>query len=442
MKLYNLKMFILGLAALAVFGTSCELDDIPDPNNPTLEALTDGGTAEDIRLMATGLESAIRSDIEFYYWTVSIVGREYYDLRGTDPRYTGELLGAEGAILDNNGFLTTRTFGGRYRAIRNANNFLTALDNTSASFTTEEINAYRGFATALKAYQLLLVFNHQYQNGSRTDVADVDNLGPIVSYDEGLRFIQEQLDEAAELLNNGGDAFAFNSTLEETPAEMAQFANALGARVALYRNDKDGALSRLENSYFDLDGDLNRGTYHQFGASGNDTRNPLFNVPNTTPYVATADFLANADAGDTLRLPMKVTPFVETEDLSLPITLAGLSGDTQVTLYSSDVASIPIIRNEELILIYAEANIGSDTDAAVEALSRIRMAAGIEEGYTGGTSDEELLDAVLQERRYSLYGEGHRWIDLRRLGRLDEIVKDRPDDVIHVMFPLPVLETP
>ncbi len=440
MKLYNLKMFILGLAALMVFGTSCELDDIPDPNNPTLEGLTNGGTAEDIRLMASGLEASLRSDLEFYYWTVSIVGREYYDLRGTDPRYTGELLGAEGAILDNNGFLTTRTFGGRYRAIRNANNFLTALENTSASFTTGEINAYQGFARLAKAYQLLLVFNHQFQNGSRIDVADVDNLGPIVGYDEGLRFIQEELDAAADLLNDGGDAFAFNSTLADTPAEMARLANSLGARVALYRGDDDGALSRLENSYFDLDGDLDTGSYHRFGASGNDTRNPLFNVPNQTAYVVANDFLENAEEGDT-RVSDKTTPFMETDDLTLPISLGGISGDTQVTLFDSDVAPLPIIRNEELILIYAEANIGSDNDATVEALNVVRNAAGLDD-YDGGTSDDELLDAVLQERRYSLFGEGHRWIDLRRTGNLDRIVKQLEGSVVHTQFPLPILETP
>lgn len=440
MRLYNLKTFILGLTALMLFGTSCELDDIPDPNNPTLEALTNGGTAEDISLMATGLEASLRSDLEFYYWTVSIVGREYYDLRGTDPRYTGELMGAEGAILDNNGFLTTRTFGGRYRAIRNANNFLDALDNTSASFTPEQINAYRGLAIAAKAYQLMLVFNHQYQNGSRIDVADTDNLGPIVSYEEGMRFVVNQFDEAAGLLNNGGDAFASASTLADSPAGLAQFAKAMSARASLYLGDKGAALASLQGSYFDLEGDLNTGTYLQFGAGGNDTRNPLFNVLNTTPYVVTADFLANAEEGDT-RIDDKTTPFVETEDLTLPISLAGLEGDVQVTLYDSDVASIPIIRNEELILIYAEANIGTNNDETVAALNIIRNAAGLDD-YSGDTDDASLLDAVLQERRYSLFGEGHRWIDLRRTGKLGEIVVDRPGDVVHTQFPLPVLEMP
>lgn len=431
MKLFNIKTFILGLAALAVFGTSCELEDIPNPNGPTLEGL-DGATAEDVRLLATGLESVLRNDIEFYYWTTSMIAREYYDLRGTDPRYTGELLGAEGAILDNNGFLTTRTFSGRYRAVRNANNFLDILASTSASFTTNEINAYEGLAGVVKAYSLLLVLNHQYQNGIRLDVADVDNLGPFVSYEDGLRAIEGQLRVAAEQLENGGEAFAFPSTLADTPAEMAQFANALKARVDLYLGNKAAALVSLQNSYFDLEGDLDAGTYHQFGASGNDILNPLFTVPGVTLYIATGSFLNAAEEGDA-RVSSKTTQLDET------FALDGLSGDVQVTLYDSQTSPVPIIRNEELILISAEANIGTDNDAAVAAINVVRNAAGLDD-YSGATDDASLLDAVLNERRFSLFGEGHRWIDLRRTDRLDEIVLDRPGDVVHTQFPRPILE--
>lgn len=438
MKLFNIKMFILGLAALTVFGTSCELEDIPNPNGPTFEGLADGATAEDIRLLATGLESVLRNDLEFYYWTTSIVGREYYDLRGTDPRYTGELLGAQGAILDNNGFLTTRTFSGRYRAIRNANNFLEALANTAASFTPGETSAYQGMAGVVKAYSLLLVLNHQFENGVRLDVADVENPGPFVSYEEGLRSIVEQLDAAAALLNNGGDAFAYTSTLAATPAEMAQFANALAARVNIYQGDKNAALGHLQNSFFDIAGDMNAGVYHQFGASGNDILNSLFNVPNVTAYVAQADFLADAETGD-MRVEAKTTPFVASDELQLPISLDGLSGDVQVTLYESQTSPVPIIRNEELILLYAEANIGTDNDEAVTAIDAVRTAAGLP-AYDGGTDDDSLVDAILNERRYSLFGEGHRWVDMRRYNRLDQIPIDREGSVIHVQFPRPILE--
>jgi len=64
-------------------------------------------------------------------------------------------------------------------------------------------------------------------------------------------------------------------------------------------------------------------------------------------------------------------------------------------------------RNEELILIYAEAQIGRD------------------------------VNEVLKQRRYSLLGEGHRWCDLRRKGRLGEVNVDRVGDIVHTEFPRP-----
>ena len=74
-----LCVFFLGL-------TSCEVDEVLNPNAPTVESFENGATLADLQLLATGLQSVIRSDMQFYFWTTNMVGREYYDLRGTDPR--------------------------------------------------------------------------------------------------------------------------------------------------------------------------------------------------------------------------------------------------------------------------------------------------------------------------------------------------------------------
>ncbi|MDP4247858.1 MAG: RagB/SusD family nutrient uptake outer membrane protein, partial [Bacteroidota bacterium] len=49
---------------------------------------------------------------------------------------------------------------------------------------------------------------------------------------------------------------------------------------------------------------------------------------------------------------------------------------------------------------------------------------------------------LLYERRYSLYYEGHRWIDMRRYGLLGQLPIDRPGDDVWSEFPLPVSEQP
>lgn len=448
MKFFNIKT--LGLCFLTTFMltlNSCEVEPVENLNGPTLESVENGATLADLRLLASGLESIIRGDMQFYYWTVSIVGREYWDLNNTDPRYTGELLGAQGGDLDNNGFLTTRPFSGRYRAIRNAQVLINAVTKSSASLTQQEENGFIGYAKTLQAYELLLVLNHQYQNGIRTDVADPDNLGPFVSYDQGLTDIAALLDEATGLLANAGSEFIFflssgmnriSGGADVSPIEFAEFAEAIAARVALYQGDKAGALEHVNKSFMDIDGDMAKGAYHAFGASGNDLRNPLFYVPNTNKYTVHPTWLAEAEAGDT-RIAQKTTAY-DPAEIAVPVTADGLSGDTQVSLYGSNVDAVPMIRNEELILIYAEANIGSDNTEAVRAIDAVRAAAGLGAWSGNRDNDAEVLDEVLNQRRYGLFGEGHRWIDMRRLGRLGDLPLDRAGDKVHEQFPRPVSE--
>jgi hypothetical protein len=413
-----------------IIAPSCEIETIENPNGPTIEALTTGASLVDLQLLASGLESVMRNDVEFYYWTTSIVGREYWDLRGTDPRYTGELMGAQGAALDNNGFLTTRSFSARYKAIRNAYILEEAVANSEAGLTDAEKNGFTGLAKTLRAYSLLMVLNRQYENGCRLDTRDPDNLGAFVSYTEGLAGVMSLLDEAAGEL--AGASFAFTSSYADDAATLRAQNRAIAARVALYQGNNALALTLLGDSFYDINGDLNMGMSYKFGAGGNDRFNPVYVVPNQDRYFAHPTFITDAEAGDQ-RVDNK------TADFGSDITLDGLTGRFQTTIFASNTSPIYITRNEELVLIYAEANIGTDNTETVNAINVVRANAGLA-AYAGGTDDASLLDEVLHQRRYSLFGEGHRWIDMRRNNRLGDLPIDRTGDVVHTQFPRPVLE--
>jgi hypothetical protein len=94
--------------------------------------------------------------------------------------------------------------------------------------------------------------------------------------------------------------------------------------------------------------------------------------------------------------------------------------------WASNTSNVPFIRNEELILMFAEASaqLGNTMDA-VDAINTVRSAAGLAD-YTGATDLNSLIDQILFERRYSLWYEPlpHRWIDLRRYNRLMELEDD------------------
>lgn len=423
---------------------ACNIDTIEDPNNPSVGAITSNASLSEIQNLVTGIEGGMRLNLGFYFDGVGAIGREFYRFSTSDPRFTSDLLGKGSAVLDNNTFYTTNPYAARYRTIKNANILLEAVDNSKALTTNEVRSAAKGFANTIKAYELLLVWVQQYKNGVRIDVSDPNNLGAFVGENDppaALRAIASLLDEGNSQLTSGGAEFPFSLSSGfagfDTPASFAKVNRALAARVHVYKSDWDLALTALAGSFFDLNGDLHTGAYHPYSTSGGDALNPQWYPLNATgeSRVAHPSFVTDAEAGDN-RLS-KVTKRTDTEFQD------GLQSDYDFTVYATNSSPVPIIRNEELILIYAEAKIqkgdATSLNDAVGALNIIRNAAGLG-NYSGGTTKDELINEMLKQRRYSLYGEGHRWVDMRRYGRLETLPKDRVGDDVWEQFPRPANE--
>ena len=101
-----------------------------------------------------------------------------------------------------------------------------------------------------------------------------------------------------------------------------------------------------------------------------------------------------------------------------------------------------ILRLGEMYLIRAEARAHSgDLIGAKEDLNTIRHTAGLTN--TSATTPDEILDAILQERRLELFTEfGHRFFDLKRFNKIQTILSavkpgwDLHDD----LFPIPEAE--
>jgi starch-binding outer membrane protein, SusD/RagB family len=112
--------------------------------------------------------------------------------------------------------------------------------------------------------------------------------------------------------------------------------------------------------------------------------------------------------------------------------------------------NFPITRFADVLLIYAEAQVranGTPNEAAYTAINRVRNRAKL--GNLSGLSGPAFLQAVLDERKWELAFEGHRWTDLVRYGKLIEAVqggvKGNPIAAAnikahHVLFPLPARE--
>jgi starch-binding outer membrane protein, SusD/RagB family len=433
--LINHRMIVL-LVFWVSFIYSCKVEPIQDPNNPSPSGIAANGTLSEIQNLVDGTESGIRINMNFYYDDVSVIGREYYRFSTSDPRFTSDLLGKGTAKLDSNTFYITNPFAARYRAIKNANILIDALANTKAPITSEQRKAGIAYAKTVQAYQYLLISNLLYNNGLRVDVKDPDNLGPFLSREQGIDAIINLLNEANTDLKDNVADFPFHTTLySQKAAEFSKFNRALAARVYIYKQDWQAANTALQESFFDLNGDLNAGVYHMFSIAGGDLLNAMFFPPNSSgeTRVVQPSFITDAEAGD-----KRVTN--KTLLRSSEAFQDDLKSNYDFFLYKSNIDPIPIIRNEELILIYAEVKAHTnDPSEAIKAINRIRSAAGLSP-YSGGNDTNSLITEILKQRRYSLFGEGHRWIDLRRYNLLNQLPIDRPGDDVWIQFPIPANE--
>jgi hypothetical protein len=431
------KITIALLAACLLGAAGCEIDEIKDPNGPSLSALINNASRSDLNSVVSGIEFLMINDVDFYYDATGIIGREFYFFTSADTRFTGELLGKGSQLLDNAGFYGTRPYQGRYRAIKNTNILVEAVDNNASKIglTAQEANGYKGFAKAMQAYELHLALMLQYQNGIRTNVADFDNPGPFVSYDQALIDIRALLDESISLLSSAEITFPLSPGYDDfnSSATFAQFVNGIAARIAIYQDDKSGALNYLNNSFMDLNGNFDAGPARFYSAAGGEQINELFRpLDQAEALVAHPEIIEDLTGSPNDLRNAKIV------QRSASVSSDGLTSDHDVSVYRSLDANVPLIRNEELILLYAEANIGSNNAEALTALNRVRMGNGIPAVTL--TTDAELVDELLEQRKLSLFYEGHRWVDMRRYDRLSQLPLDREGDDVWVQMPRPVSE--
>jgi starch-binding outer membrane protein, SusD/RagB family len=431
-KLININMLLFILIAFSFSSCKKEYGNL---NSPTVDNFLKNPTKDQLNNLVSGTESAMRNNLGLYLDDIGAIGREMYRFSGADPRYVTDLLGGDNSTLSNSGFYITNVWSSRYRVVKNCNVLIDAA-SASTLISDAQKKGYTGFAKTIKAYQLLLILNLTNANGIRVEVSNPDQLGPVVNYEEGLTAIAALLDEAKTDFTGADIEFPLSSGFASFHDAVGLTAvnRALAARVAVYRKEWAEALTALTGSFFNLNGNFNTGVSNVFGTGSGDQLNPAFFPQNNAGEVR-------------LTHPSYVTDIEANDDRIAKATLrdaaatsSGLSSNRDVWVYTSSIAQVPIIRNEELILIYAEANIQNNSFAeAVTALNKIRNGHGLPD-YGGAVTQAALINEMLKQRRYSLFFEGHRWLDERRYDRLGTLPLDRASDDVWSSFPLPNTE--
>ena len=457
--------------ALSLGLGACDLA-VPDLNNPGIDVLTVNPDRVSVTKACTGLlignRGAMANEFGFVD-EVGILGREAYNFDTADPRFVGELV--EGKLNPGSPF-GGGFWAGPYANIRLGNLALHALDLVpTAEIDDPTKSVMRGFIHTIMADDLLQVIVLRDKNGA---VIDTDRdpasgmLGPIVSKEMVYAEIAKLLDDGFLELDAGPTAFPFLlstgfagfDTPKATtgqPTSFQMFNRALKARVATYiASDAPAAgkaaayqvvLDALADSFIDhgQDGgkpDFALGVYYTYSVKTGDTTNGLIN-PNifAHPKLETDVQKKNATDPDD-RFTKKIAKITDEnkqgtsgEDVD-PLT----SALSFAPLYPSPTTPVSLIRNEELLLLEAEALFFTgDTIGANTSLNLVRTKSGGLATVSRATDTDTFIQQLLYERRYSLLFEGgHRWIDLRRLGQ--PIPLDRTTDIPNVRFPIPLPE--
>lgn len=442
---------------LALASAACSDIVVPDLNNPGLGDLQNNPTRAGILTAATGLQVGGRANWGSQNGPVpilGIVGREGYNLDAADPRFVtsmliGPLSGGDPAFGGN-------LWGLYYLNIRNTNILINATNaivtDPAAGLTAEEKQGVLGYARTIKALDLLNVILVRDSNGAAIDV-DIDPTGApaaIVDRATVYAYVASLLDSAYTNLTSTGASFPFalsgGYTGFDTPATFATVNRGIRARAAVYNDDFAAALTALALSFVDTLQPLSRGIYHVFGTGSGDLTNGLFDPDARAlfahPSMETDAALQPGGARD-LRFLTKVDSLFDDLGNHDTTVVQGISTHLRPALYSSPTTSVPIIRNEELVLLRAEANIGQN--ALVPALADInyvrRTAGGLANLAIGGQTQATLRTELLYNKRYSLFWEGgFRWFDMRHYGLMNTLPQAVGTHRRFTRFPFPINE--
>lgn len=422
-----------------------EADEVVNPNGADAAGALADASLSEIQNLIVGLESRHKAYATGAPRAYGTFGREVFVFFDSDPRFTRDWLGR--ALLPDASFFAVggATYTFPYQAIKHGSFTMEAAANASV-LSDQERNGVNGFVKTIQAYQYLVALNGLYENGIRFDVEEVLNPGPFLSYSAALAEIRGLLDEAATDLGSAGGEFAFALTAGfagfDTPATFAEFNRAIAARAALYAGDFSGALTAVGNSFLNPTGDLNESPSHLY-AGPPDNFNPFFfplDVFNTQIVVVHPSVLNDIEAGDTRA--NKFLARTAPDNLVNNSEFTNYVGTHQDNRFATNTDPLPYFRNEELILIRAEARAQTgDLPGAVSDINIIRSAAGLADFANPGNLNA-VIDQILFERRFSLWFEpwGHRWIDARRYDRLDEIPTISADERIFTQLAIPQSE--
>jgi hypothetical protein len=466
------------VAALVASGLcACSNFESPDLNAATTSQLTGAPTRLGIATAAQGLLGSVpgtnvgvRNIFGNNAITMGILGREAYNLDVSNPQNIPLLYTSVGG----SGFKNLTTWTSPYATINQANIVFKGA-GTATGLEDAEREAMKGFAETIKALELFYVIRQTDESGAAVDALESPTMAPppIASKAEVYTAILSYLDDAKTHLDAGGASFSFTMPTGwaafNTPPKFLQFNRALRAWVNITLLKYADALADLNASFLDPALPMSYGAYQTFSTTPGDALNGAFD-PTGRQFYASREFADSAQlkspggAPDDRFTTKLITLNELTGGATDSVSRYGFNIRYAFKIYPTNTSPAVIMKNEQLLLIRAEANIGlGNNSLAIADINLVRAASGglppISDPYVpnvalkqpgvcgtqacaaAATPSTALLEELLYEKRYSLmYENGERWLDARKYGRIQDLERDREGDVNWAYLMIPVNE--
>ena len=483
-----MKRYIAIALAAGVTVSACKDNSTAAPTNaPTVDAIKNL-TKTTLQQLAIGVTAQDRASFATTGLVIlpEILARDVYRQDASESRYVIETLGGQ---ADPGSFAGGSGFSGFYTAARAANNALIALRNPPGGvFTPTEISVSKGFFRTMKAKEFYDVIAQRDSIGIPLQTDAPQEITPIYCKPYVLNYIAAQLDSAyADLQAAGTTQTPFSLPASwgtatagrnyRQPANLIRLNRGLKGRVDFYRAMQNRAApdaTLLNAAVTELtqalggqaEGavpatDFPKGIYYQFAAaeilnpradakiSANNFLRDSLTFSNVAGLHNGIDATAPWDPTDT-RLS-KLIPRGDT------VTLNGLTATNTFSFAQATTANqvlpIPMLKDEELVLLRAQANaeLGAAGLAKAYLDAQSVHAAYGTNALPAFTSRDIARRYILREKRLSLLFEGpQRLVDLRTYGYLNNTISpltgkpylnpELSSDPFNAAFPIPRAE--
>lgn len=422
-KNYGFKIFPI-IILLAIL-SSCKKDFVelvPPTSLTPVQALA---TEADLRVALFGAYAGLRN-VDLYGRSLPIIGdimadNAYQSTLNTN-RYTffNDYSDTKGVTATDGNVSGIWTAG--YNVILRANNIINSTIPGNAN-----VNQYKGEAYALRAlcyFNLVRVFSKPYAD-------DPNALGvPLITvYNPDLKPARSKVSEVYSLIiSDLNSAYSLMTTFTNSSMLSKYAAKALQAKVYLNMGDKanakTAALDVINNSGFNPLTAAVHGSYWASSTIRTDKLETLFEVSSDAVSNLSFDALSYlysqaGNYGDIL-CSSDLYALYDAVDVRKSLYPTGIRAGlnsvfvNKYPVISGDLSDTKVLRLSEVYLIAAEASLPANEADARTYLNFITSRRGVAPVLS---TDTQLFEDIITERRKELAFEGDRFFDMQRLKR-------------------------